>query len=78
MAPKKKYYALAKAKEVGIFFDYWENVKHLTQETSKPIYRGFEKLEEAERFMKEQGFNTVDIITPANVESEIQRRSSSE
>ena len=40
MAPKKRYYALAKAKEVGIFFDYWGNMKHLTQGTSKPIYRG--------------------------------------
>ena len=78
MAPKKRYYALAKAKEVGISFDYWDNVKHLTQRTSKPIYRGFEKLEEAERFMKEKGFDTVDIITHANVESEIQRSSSSE
>ena len=78
MAPKKRYYAPAKSKKVRIFFDYWDNVKHLTQGTSKPIYRGFEKLEEAERFMKEQGLDTVDIITAANAESEIQRSSSSE
>ena len=78
MAPKKRYYALEKAKEVGIFFDYWDNMKHLTQGTSKPIYRGFGKLEEAERFMKQQGLDTVDIITEANAESEIQHSSSSE
>ena len=77
MAPKKIYYALAKAKEVGIFFDCWDNVKHLSQGASKPIYRGFEKLNEAERFVKEQGFETVDIITAVNAESEIQRSSSS-
>ena len=34
MAPKKRYYALAKAKEIDICFDYWGNVKHLTQGTS--------------------------------------------
>ena len=46
----KKYYAVKKGKEIGIFED-WNYCKSLVQGFSGAVYKGFDSLEEAKNYM---------------------------
>ena len=50
--PAKKYYAFANGARVGIFYEFWKDVLHLNK-VSKPIYKGFNNFEDAQKFMAE-------------------------
>ena len=48
---KKKYYAVAKGKTPGIYFE-WKDCKAQIDHFSGAVYKGFDTLEEAEQFIK--------------------------
>ena len=61
--PAKKYYAFANGARVGIFYEFWKDVQHLNK-VSKPIYKGFNNFEDAQKFMAENGV-IVDELSSA-------------
>ena len=46
----KKYYVVKVGRTPGIYFN-WEDCKKMVEGYPKPVYRGFETLEEAENFL---------------------------
>ena len=63
----KKYYAIKEpAKYNGIYYEEWNNIKHLVQGNGFSIFKSFETKEEAENFIgveveDEEDENSVDI-----------------
>ena len=61
--PAKKYHAFANGARVGIFYEFWKDVQHLNK-VSKPIYKGFNNFEDAQKFMAQNGV-IVDELSSA-------------
>ena len=61
--PAKKYYAFANGARVGIYYEFWKDVQHLNK-VSKPIYKGFNNFEDAQKFMAGNGV-IVDELSSA-------------
>lgn len=63
----KKYYAIKEpAKYKGIYYEEWDNIKHLVQGNGFSMFKSFETQEEAENFLgveieDEEDENAVDI-----------------
>ena len=51
---KKKYYAVAKGKTPGIYFS-WADCKAQIDHFSGAVYKGFESLADAEKFINQMG-----------------------
>lgn len=63
----KKYYAIKEpVKYKGIYYEEWDNIKHLVQGNGFSMFKSFETQEEAENFLgveidDEEDLNSVDI-----------------
>lgn len=58
----KKYYAIKRGYKVGIFHNYWNNVKKYTEHFPHAVFKGFNTLEKAEEYY----YNTVKNRTTKN------------
>lgn len=56
-----KYYAVAKGREVGIFYDNWNNVKKLIDGFSGARYKGFKTEQQAQQWLNKQLGNNLGI-----------------
>ena len=60
---KIKYYAVKVGRNTGVF-DTWDDCKNQVHGYSGAIFKGFEKLEDAELFLKESEEKTIDDSLP--------------
>lgn len=67
----KKYYAVKKGRETGIFYT-WDECRNLTQGFSGAVFKSFENIEDAKRFLSDDIVNfKVKSSKPKEVKKEI-------